>query len=608
MRIRLFSLMAACALIVSACGSSATPSPSGSQPAGSAPPAASATPAVSAPPVPIDITKTSYKPEAVGNRGGTLIEGISGEPVTIWYSTYDTFANDVDAFGRSLWSLWNNTSDLKFYGQLAADVPTTANGEVKINGTKMDVTVNLVPGAMWSDNTPINCDDLIGQWHWQLDPAQVGNVLGHTGWEDIDTIDGAGTSTCVVHFKAIYEQYLSLWSPLYPAHYLKTVPVADASNHLYTNADPASGVYSGPYIPTTWAAKAEIDYKPNAAFWSTIKKAQAPFDAVKLVIYGGFDAEIAAFKKGDIDIGLEFNHTNIAAMKAAGIDDKSIDIIPGVTYENETWNFADLTKRLGDAPAKAMMTALHYAIDKDAINSRVLGNTVTPSCSFTSNLTWFYADIPCYKYDTAKAAQVLKDAGFVKGSDGTLATADGKKAEFLGCIRSDRPYRIATMTLVASQLATLGIKLEVKTTTQDNLFAGWTKVAADTPCNLTHGNFTVAEYANLATPDPVSIYYSYHSKYIPDVGDHSGQNYGRVSRPDLDALLDEIKTTVDLVKIKDAMAKIEALFVDPANSFPEIALYNWQTVMLKSPKMHNVSNNSSAATQSWNDEDLWREP
>jgi ABC-type transport system substrate-binding protein len=607
MRIRLFTLIAACVMIASACNASATTSPSASQAVASTTPA-SPTPVVSAPPVPPDVTNTNYKPEPVGNKGGTLIEGITGEPVTVWFGIYDTFANDVDAFGRSLWSLWNNTADLKYYGQLTTDVPTTSNGEVKITGDKMDLTINMVPGAMWSDNTPINCDDVIYQWHWQLDKAQVGNVLGTTGWEDIASIDGAGTSTCVVHFSKIYEQYLSLWTPLLPAHYLKTVPVADASNHLYTNTDPGSGVYSGPYIPTTWAAKAEIDYKPNAAFWTTIKKTQAPFDAEKLVFYGTFDAEIAAFKKGDIDIGLEFNHTNVAAMKAAGIDAAQISIIPGVTYENETWNYADLVKKLGDAGAKTMMEALHYAIDKDAINSRVLGSTVTPSCSFTSNLTWFYADIPCYKFDATKAASILSAGGFVKGSDGTLATADGKKAQFTGCVRSDRPYRIATMTLVASQLATLGIKLDVKTTTQDNLFAGWTKVAADTPCNLTHGNFTVAEYANLATPDPVAIYYSYHSKYIPDVGDHSGQNYARVSRPDLDALLDTIKGTVDLVAIKEAMAKIEAIYVDPANAFPEIALYNWQTVELISPKMHNVVNNSSATTQSWNDEDIWRAP
>ena len=62
------------------------------------------------------------------------------------------------------------------------------------------------------------------------------------------------------------------------------------------------------------------------------------------------------------------------------------------------------------------MEALHYAYDKDAINQRVLGGTATPSCNFTSPLAWFYQDIPCYKTDMAKAAQILADAGFTKGS------------------------------------------------------------------------------------------------------------------------------------------------------------------------------------------------
>ena len=431
MRKRLLSLIAVSAIIGTACSAAASPPPGAS---GSPAPA---TPVATAPPIPPDITTTSYKPDAVGNKGGTLIEGIVGEPTTIWFSTFDTFANDCDAFCISLWSLWGNTSDLKYYGQLAADVPTSVNSEVKINGTKMDITINLVPGATWSDNTPITCDDLIAQWHWQLDPAQVGNTLGPSGYEDIDSIDGAGTSTCVVHFKKIYEQYLSLWSPLYPAKYLSTVKVADASKKLYTNADPAAGVYSGPYIPTHWAAGAEIDYKPNAAFWKTIKKADAPFDEVKLVLYSDFDGEIAAFAKGDIDLGLEFNHTNIAAMKAANIDPKSIDIIPGVTYEHQEWNLIALTKKFGAAGAKAMLVALHYAIDKDAINARVLGGTVTPSCSFTSNLTWFYADIPCYKTDATKAAKVLADAGFTKAPDG-LVTLNGAKADFTACVRADR--------------------------------------------------------------------------------------------------------------------------------------------------------------------------
>ena len=221
-------------------------------------------------------------------------------------------------------------------------------------------------------------------------------------------------------------------------------------------------------------------------------------------------------------------------------------------------------------------------------------------------MTWFYSDIPCYKFDQAKATDVLTKAGFTKGADGILAL-NGNKAEFQACTRKDRQYRVDTLTLLSSQLNKIGIKVVVNPTTPATIFAGWTGKDSDVLCNLTHGNYDVAEFAWLATPDPTGIYTLYHSKFDPSVGDHSGQNYIRVNNPELDKLLDANNTTVDLKVIKDNMAKIQDFYVNPANAFPEIALYNWRTVLLKIAKMHNVVNNGSASTQTRNIEDWWRE-
>ncbi len=599
MRKRLFGFAMSAAIIAAACGSSATPAPSRAPTA-----APAATTAATQAPIPPDITKTSYKAEAIGKRGGKLLVGIAGEPTTIWWNIYDTFANNVYVFSPSLWSLWSSTSDLKYYPQLTTSVPTTTNGGVTVTGDKMDVKVDLIPGAQWSDGTPITCADIAYQLTWSLDKTNAGLVQGSPGYEDITSVDGGTGSNCVLHFGKIYEQYLHLFRPLLPAHYLKTVPPADASNKLYTQTAPASGVYSGPYIPTAWAAGAQTDLKANPKFWETIKKAQAPFDTITFQYFANTTAEIAAFVKGDIDVGLEFNHTHLAAM--AQVAKASIDITDGVTYEVHEWNWAALVKRWGAPGAKAMMEALHYAIDKEAINTRVLGGTATPSCSFTTPTTWFYAPIPCYKTDAAKAADILAKAGFVKGADGLLAL-NGNKAEFLGCARQDRQYRLDTLTLLANQLLPLGIKVTVTGVPPATLFAGWVSAGSDVPCNLTHGNYDVAEFAYLATPDPTGIHRSFLSKFDPSLGDHSGQNYSRVNIPELDALLDPLIRTVDLVKIRDSMAKIQELYINPANAFPEIALYNWRTVMLKSLKMHNISNNGSDTGQTWNMEDWWRE-
>ena len=351
------------------------------------------------------------------------------------------------------------------------------------------------------------------------DKAQTGTIQGTVGWEDITSIDGGTGTSCVAHFGKIYENYLSLWSPLLPAHYLATTTVTDAVNKLYTQTDPAKGVYSGPYIPTAWAAGAQTDLKPNPKFWETIKKAQAPFDSVTFRYYSDTAAEIAGFSKGEIDTALEFNHTHLAAIKAANIPDAQVDITDGVTYEQHSWNMASLTKKFGADGAKALMEAVKYIYDKNAINQRILGNSATPSCSFTTPQTWFFYDIPCYKTDTAKAEDVLTKAGFTKGSDGTSWRRTGPRwSSWLHPVGP--PYRVDTMVLVGNQLAAQGIKANNQAVNSSILFKGWTLADSDVPCNLTHGNYDYAEFAWLSTPDPLGSISSTTRSTTRRLGDH----------------------------------------------------------------------------------------
>jgi len=604
MRKRFLSLFATGAILVAACGGAASPSPSATTTTSTAPSAeASASAAGSGE---IDLTATKYKADEVQNRGGNLVIGISGDPSSFWYNIYDNFANDAEAFGPALWSLWSNTMDLKYYGQLATNVPTVANGGITVNGTKMDIKVDMIPDAKWSDGTPITCDDVIFMKDWIMDKDQAGLVSGVSGYEDITSIDGAGTTSCVLHFGKIYEPYFTLFSPLLPKHYLEKSPsVADVQKNLYVDTKLNEGVYSGPYMPTQWAHDAQITYVPNPQFWQTIKKSEAPFEAVTMKFYADTDAEIAGFANNEIDVGLEFNQNQVAAM--ASLDQASVDKVLGPTYEQHSWNMASLTKKFGDAGAKAMMEALHYAVDKDAINKTITGDTVTPSCNGVYPDAWFYdASVKCYEHDADKAAKILADAGFKKGSDGLLEL-NGNKAEFLGCARADRQYRLDTLNLLNSQVKDLGIKINAKGVPPATVFAGWTTIAADTPCNTTHGNFDVAEFAWVGTPDPGSNAFLYNAKYNPDKGDHSGQNYIRVDIPEVNKAMDTIVSTVDLPEIKEAMSSFQKAYADPAQAFPEIALYNWTTVMLKAPKMHNIANNGSSSVQTWNIEDWWRE-
>lgn len=604
---RSLGLLGALMILVAACGTTATPSPT-TAPASGAPTTTPATEAPTAAPsatpeVP-DITATNYKPEAVGKTGGKLILAEWQTPATNIY--YDNSATTVEAMGIAQWGLWSSTPDYKYYGQLATNVPTIYNGGVTLVGDGMDVKVDLRPGAQWSDGQPITCNDIEATRAFQMDPAQVGNVYGVDGFEDISSVDGGDGTSCVIHYSKVYESYLGIFAPLLPAHYLKTFAVADAPTKMYPAADVASWVVSGPYKPSKWTEGAQIEYKPNAKFWETIKKATPTFDDVVFKYYESSDAEIAGYQNGEVDIAMNLNHSDLPKLTA--IDPAQVDAIDGTTYEQNSWNLASLTTKFGDAGAKALLEAIHYAYDKDAITSRVLGGTVQPTCNFVSPLAWFYADgIECYKHDVAKANQILDAAGFTKGADGTREL-NGTKVELLACTSAARQYRIDSLTLLATQLQEVGIRLNVKPVpSQPDLFGGWTAVAADTPCNTTHGNFDVAEFAWVSSPDPNGSYLVYKSDQDPSIEPHQGANYTRVKNPDLDKILDGIKRTVDLVAIKELHRQFQELYVDPANAFPEIALYSWKTVILKSPKLHNVVNTATNATNTWNIEDLWME-
>jgi peptide/nickel transport system substrate-binding protein len=582
MRTRLIGLFAIAAVVAAACSSSgATPT---------------------AP----DITKTDYKAEPVGNTGGKLVMGEWQEPVTAWTGIYDNSATDFEAFGISLWQLWSATSDYKWYGQLATNIPTVSNGGVVMKSEGMDVTINLREGAKWSDGQPLNCDDLAYMVTWMMDAGQIGSIQGHVGWEFVTGVDGGTGSKCVAHFSKIYEGYLTLWAPLLPAHYLKTASVADANTKLYAADSLSTGVYSGPYMPTEWAAGAQINYLPNPQFWSTIKKTTAPFDSVTFKYYSDATAMIAGYKNGEVDVAMNLNHNDLGAL--GGIDAAEVDAIDGTTYEQHSWNYASLKTKFGADGAKALMTALHYAYNKNEIIARITNNTVSATCNFNSPLVWWYKQLECPAFDVAKANQILDDAGFTKGADGMRSAPNGTKVELLGCTSAARPYRIDTLTLLSTQLANIGVKLEVKgVPSTPDLFGGWSEQGSNVPCNTTHGNFDVAEFAWVTGIDPVAgIYPLYNSKYDPSQGDHSGINYIRVNIPSLDTALDTMYNTVDLTVIKNGMWTVQDIYVKPDNAFPEIPLYNWKTVILKSPKMHNVVNNATSATNTWNIEDWWR--
>jgi len=611
MRKRLVGLLASTMIVFAACGTAASPSPSASTSAPSTAPA-STEPSGGASPssAEIDLTTTTYKPEA-GTDGGTIIIGDWQEANQFnpYYVGQVTEANVASAAWASLVVL---TSDYRYAPDLATTVPTTTNGGVKVpgdGGDAMTVTWTLRDGLKWSDGQPLTCDDFKFAWEWVLDKDNAGVIT--SGFEDLKKDNGiecSSDTSMIWHFTKIFEGYITMMVAPLPRHTLGKIPVKDIVNGKGFNATdilkmPVSGAFK--FESVTPQQELRLTKNTNYLSWATQKPAH--LDTLIWKWYGDADLMIAGFKAGEVDFATDLQDSDIPKVQDLG---SKVSAIPALLYEflRPNWSEGpfDAAKKIGGCSRNsavsdrgtgcpmadpAMREAVSFAIDKAEINTRLLGGTVQIANTNISPGAWFFADQTPATFDPEKAKSILDAAGWTVGSDG-IREKGGLKAKIELCTTT-RQVRQDTLALIANWLKDVGIQGVPNAVDAANIFAGYNEATADTPCALSTSNFDLAEHAFSSSIDPLGNYFSYHSSQYEPVGVNDAQ----VNDAGIDTALDTVKNSVDFKVIKDAMAEFQKIYVEKT---VEIPLYYRKNVDLVGDKLGNFAANPTQAGPTWN--------
>jgi len=592
--------------VFAACQGAATPAPSTAPaPSAAAPSTAggeSAAPSASGAAGAVDLFGTKYADKrTAAPTGGKLIYA-DWQEATEFNFYYQAQVTEANLSSATQGGLVTVTDDFKYAPDQATEIPTLDNGGVKVpgdNGDAMTVTWKLRPDLKWSDGEPLTCDDFKYTQDWIMDKDNTGLFAGTSGYEDVTKFDCTDPQTMVIHFGKVYEGYLGMYPVPLPKHYMSKFSVKDAVAHKgMTAADMPNVPVSGPFKYKSVTPGQEIDLVRNDNYKNPFDQKPANLDELIMKWYGDADAMIAGYKSGDFDIANDLNDADLPKITDQGDQVKALD---SLTYEflRPNWNpdvcstNTAVADRGKGCPVSdpAIREAIRWAVNKDEINSRLLGGAAALGFTNVSPNAWFYSDPPTYTFDPEKAKSVLDAGGWTVGSDG-VREKNGVKAKIELCTTT-RQVRQDTLALVSSYLKDVGIDSVVNAVSATDIFASYNEATDQTPCALSKYHYDLAEHAFSVPLDPLANYPTYHSSQI----EPKGGNDGFIKDPDVDAILDGVKGTVDFAKIKDLMAQWQKVYVEKTI---EIPLYFRKEVYLVSPKVVNFTGNPTSQGPTWN--------
>jgi peptide/nickel transport system substrate-binding protein len=606
---RLMTLVGVAVIAVAACqGASTTPAPSA---APSAAPSVAPSAAPSAAPSVAPSEAPSPSPEAAqpnlfdstyasrrqsGTPGGSVIVG-DWQEANLFNPYYQGQVIEANLTTAVFRGLVTSTDDFKYGIDLATgEPPLLSNGGVVLgqNGDAMTVTWKMKDGQLWSDGTPITCDDVNQTWKWIMSPDNTGLYGGTSGYEDITAIDCPSPTDIVMHFKNVYFDYLVLFPAILQGAYINSIPVADqVQGKGWSATDMPNVPVSGPFVYDTITPGQELRLKKNPNYKNPITGETAYLDSVIFKWYADADAMIAGYRAGEIDTAGDLTDGDLPKVLDLG---EQVHPLDALQYEfmRPNWGTNGVTGKPSVMADPAMREALALATNKDEINSRLLGGNASIAWTNVSPFAWYYVEPTKTEFNIDQANVVLDQAGWVKGADG-IREKDGVKAEVALCTTT-RQQRQDTLALVSSWLKEIGVASTVNAVSPNDIFATYNEGTPETPCNLSRHNFDVALHTFSVPLSPQSNYSVYHSgQEAPN-----GQNDASVTSTELDAVLDGLKGTVDFSKALDLMEQFQKIYVDQV---VEVPLYFRKDVNLVQPYVVNWTGNPTSTGYTWNVQD-----
>src|SRR5579871_2238109 len=293
-------------------------------------------------------------------------------------------------------------------------------------------------------------------------------------------------------------------------------------------------VGAGPFMVKQWNAGSSLELEAFPDYWN---KSRVKLNGITFRIIANGTSLISAAMTGQVDYAYNLESKSLAALQAS----PRIRVSPEPSFQYNMINVND-----GYAPMDNVLVrqAVAMSIDRNALADVSLGDAKgegttslpVPPSNFASDPR--YADY--YKYDPAKAKQLLAQAGFANGL--TLKICANPNSAGMGTDMTD----VERETMKA-----VGINLEAVVLTGSACVQAF---------NLRH-EFPIWQGGFSGRPHPYMTFEAYF-------GSSGAYNKTHLKFPGVDELLDKIASTYSLEEQKPLFAELDRLWIEQMPIIP----------------------------------------
>jgi peptide/nickel transport system substrate-binding protein len=536
----LFTCLMIAAVVLSACGTAATPTTIVTE-----------APVVQPTEAPVVVAPTEVPPTQPPVAEKKVVK-------FIWTQEFDTlspiytnmwFVSVVyPAYLCSLWMFDENNDPFPY---LVTEMPTLDNGGLSADGRTF--TLTLRDDIVWSDGEPITSADIKFTYDMIMSDANAVNT--RSPYDQIESFETPDPQTVVITFTEPYAPWLALLfsgstsgTPIIPEHILK--PVFDADGTLDTAAwNKAPTVGCGPFVFDEWQSGSFARFVANDNFWLGKPKV----DELFFQFVPDDASMINALIAGDGDVGTFFAYSDVPQLEDAGIT-----ILNSFSGYNEGW-YLNMHPDKGNPALKDVKVrqALAYAFNRQKlVDDLLLGLTGVAATDWDKS-PWVDPTITPYPYDPEKAKALLAEAGWTDtNGDGTV-DKDGVEL-VLKYGTTSREVRQNTQAVAQQDLAAVGIGTELLSYDADTFFLGYQE---DGPS----ANFSldIIEYSDSPDfPDPNTAIWLCSD--IPSDSNPAGTSPTGLCDEKLDGLFQLQATQVDFAARQKTFYEITRYIYDNA--------------------------------------------